>query len=103
MVEVHVHYTHVYVHVTVSELDVKIPFYLSHNTSVDSRYEHVPVGFWHTFITKKVNTTERSVCSGDQDPLKIACVPFHELFHGANSGTCSHTGKTGSERQKELT
>ena len=75
-----------------------------------TRYEHFPAGFWHTFITQKVNTTERlvgvnnlAVCSGGQRPLNISRVPFHELFHGANSGTCSHTGKTGSERQTEPT
>ena len=73
-----------------------------------TRYEHFPAGFWHTFITQNVNTTERlvgvlAVCSGGQRPLNISRVPFHELFHGANSGTCSHTGKTGSERQTEPT
>ena len=73
-----------------------------------TRYEHFPAGFWHTFITPKVNNTERlvgvlAVCSGGQSPLNISRVPFHELFHGANSGTCSHTGKTGSERQMEPT
>ena len=36
-------------------------------------------------------------------PLNISRVSFHELFHGANLGTCSHTGKTGSERQTEPT
>ena len=42
------------------------------------------------------------ICSG-QSPLNISRVPFHERFHGANSETCSHTGKTGSERQTEPT
>ena len=71
-----------------------------------TRYEHFPARFWHTFIIQKVNITERlvgvlTVCSGGQSLLNISRVPFHELFHGAYSGTCSHTGKTGSERQTE--
>ena len=47
--------------------------------------EHVTAGFWQTFITQKVNTTERlvgvlPVCSGDQSPPKYACVLFYNIF-----------------------
>ena len=43
-----------------------------------------------------------AVCSGGQRHLNISRVPFHELFHGANSGTCPTQEKLAASGKRSL-